>query len=121
MPHTSTGTVRVIITTVANQHNTVVFVPDHDHSAQNGESKHVVFFDENEGRAIHRVRALDGNGGIQLKLPDGNQTLLSAALSAATTGTKVKIGVQDIQDPDNPRNAQYSRNASITKITLPAE
>ena len=117
MPHTSTGTVRVTITTVAG--NSVVFVPDNDHSAQNGdERRHAVFFDEN--RRSHKVWVLDGNGGIQLGLPDEDQTLLSAALSAATTGTKVKIRVEDIQDPDNPRNARVSGNASITKITLPA-
>ena len=113
MPHTSTGTVRVI-TTVARQHNTVVFVPDHDHLAKNGESKHAVFF--GEGNAIHRVRALDGNGGVQIRLPDEDQTLLSAALSAATTGTKVKLRVQN---PQNPYN-RATQPASITSIEVPA-
>lgn len=116
MPHTSTGTVRLTITTAAGG-NSVVFVPDHDHSVQNGETRHAVFFDENEEN--HRVWALDSNGSVSLKL--SKKRLIHPALSAATTGTKVRISVENINDPSNPQDALNSEDASITSITLPAE
>lgn len=110
MPHTSTGTVRVTI--INGEGNTVVFVPDHDHLAKNGESKHAVFFDEDGDD--HKVSVPVGNGGIQLGLPDEDQTLLSAALFAATTGTKVKIKVGD------PQNQDQEPPHNITGIEVPA-
>lgn len=148
MPHTSTGTVRLITTHVvpppaAGQNNYVVFVPDHDHLVQNdegrrrhaaftdaagvqhqlpvqdGERRHAVFFDE--GGVNHQVWVLDSNtGGVQLQLPSGNQAILDAAQAAATGGKTVRISVQNINNPNNPQNAQNPGQASITSITLPA-
>ena len=87
---TSTGTVRLCVT--GNQ-NEVVFVPDKDHLAKNGESKYAVFFSANGG-ADHQLRALNGNDeGVRLLLHDGNQTLADAALRAATSSKNVKITV----------------------------
>ena len=112
MPHISTGTVRVTITTVDDQHNTVVFVPDHDHLAKNGESKHAVFFDENEGGNDHKVSVLNNNdGGVRFLLPD---PLLAAARDAAIRGTKVKIRV------GNPQNQDQELANNITGIEVPA-
>ena len=147
MPHTSTGTVRLTTHVVppqqlqqiqqpqqppaSGQNNSVVFVPDHDHSAQNderrhatftdvdgvnhqlpvqdGERRHAVFFDE--GGVNHQVWVLDPDiGGVHFALPSGNQAILAAAQAAATTGTKVKIRV-DYQNYWVP---------TITSITIPA-
>lgn len=128
MPHTSTGTVRVTITTAAGG-NSVVFVPDHDHSVQNDggryasfadiagaqhqllrERRHAVFFEE--GGVNHQVWVLDPDiGGVELQLPIGDRDILAAAQAAATTGTKVKIIVERLD---------WFPITIITSITLPA-
>ena len=102
---TSTGTVQIHKVGTKNK---VVFVPDNDHSAINGKKKYAVFFAVNGGNE-HQLRKLDAEGKgtlLQLKARKKRE-LLFAALSAATTGTKVDIIV--------------NRSFKITGITVPAK
>lgn len=106
----SAGTVRFCI--IGND-TKVVFVPDHDHSAKRNGKIYAVFFAEgnddppNCGR--HRVRPLyPNNEGVLLDFFNPpNCPLSQAVLAAATTGSKVKIGVDT--------------NYKITSITVPAQ
>ena len=97
---TSTGSVRVCAGT-----KEIVFVPDNDHLAMNGDEKYAVFFAVGGGSG-HLLRKLD-KGGVLLKLPDDKDDLFFAALSAATTGKKVEIVVD--------------HEPKIAGITIPAK